>query len=452
MQAAECDYRIDEIIAHIPRAGSEAIVVTRSDGTIIGVNTKTEQLFGYSREELLGHKPEMLMPRRLATMRWSRFRQHYVENHADYAAHPRFRQLGSGLNLWGRRRDGTEFPIEVSLGLVEIGSGTLLSAGIRDITEGKRAEELAAHLAAIVETSDDAIVGVTLRGIIMSWNKGAERLSGYTAKEMLGRSIITLMARSQPVDLPEIIKQLQHGQHIESYETTCDHKDGHPIDVSVRISPVKNVAGRIASASVIARDISRIRQAEAELRLSEERFRVALKNAPVVVFTQDLQLRYTWINSPFWGSSCQDYISHTDNEIVGGEEGARLTSIKQEVLRTGVGSRTETVVSFADVTRHVDLAVEPARDAKGTVIGLICSVTDTTPWRNLIVKLQDALGEVQLLSGLLSICASCKRIKEDHENWEPLESYISAHSEVRLSHGLCPECFRRLYPDYRYRP
>jgi len=133
---------------------------------------------------------------------------------------------------------------------------------------------------------------------------------------------------------------------------------------------------------------------------------------------------------------------------VGGEEGARLTAIKQEVLRTGVGSRTEVSTVFEGVTHYFDLIVEPLRDAEGMLLGLICSATDITASKNLIVKLQEALEQVNVLSGLLSICASCKRIKDEHQTWQPLESYIQAHSEAKFSHGVCPDCLRKLYPDY----
>jgi hypothetical protein len=88
---------------------------------------------------------------------------------------------------------------------------------------------------------------------------------------------------------------------------------------------------------------------------------------------------------------------------------ARLTAIKQEVLRTGMGSRTEVSVAFEGVLHYFDLIVEPLRDAKETLLGLICSATDITSSKNLIVRLQEALDEVNLLKGLLSICASCKR-------------------------------------------
>jgi hypothetical protein len=161
-----------------------------------------------------------------------------------------------------------------------------------------------------------------------------------------------------------------------------------------------------------------------------------------------LELRYTWINSPVLAWERQDYVGKTDAEIVGGEEGARLTAIKQEVLHIGVGSRTEVSVGFEGVIHYFDLVVEPFRDAQGTLLGLIGSATDITSSKTLIAKLQEALDEVNLLKGLLSICASCKRIKDEREAWQPLEVYIQAHSEARFSHGLCPECLRKLYPEH----
>jgi PAS domain S-box-containing protein len=298
------------------------------------------------------------------------------------------------------------------------------------------------------EASDDAIIGKTLDGTIVSWNKGAEKIYGYKAEEIVGRSIAILLPPGKPDELPAIMKQLRCGEPIESYETTRVHKDGHLIDVSLTISPVKDKAGKVVGASAIARDITKRKQAEAALRLSEERFRVALKGAPVVVFTQDLQLRYTWINSPVLAWERQDYIGKTDSEIVGGQDGARLMAIKQEVLRTGVGARTEVSVAFEGVIHYFDLIVEPLRDAEGTLLGLICSATDITSSKNLIAKLQEALDQINVLSGLLSICASCKRIRDEHQTWQPLESYIQAHSEAKFSHGVCPDCLRKLYPDY----
>jgi PAS domain S-box-containing protein len=126
----------------------------------------------------------------------------------------------------------------------------------------------------------------------VSWNKGAEKIYGYKKEEILGHPISVLIPPGQPNEFPAITNKLQRGQSLESYETTRIHKDGHPIAVSVTSSPVKNKAGEIVGTSGVTRDITKQKQAEAALRLREERFRVALKGAPVVVFTQDLELRY----------------------------------------------------------------------------------------------------------------------------------------------------------------
>jgi hypothetical protein len=231
------------------------------------------------------------------------------------------------------------------------------------------------------------------------------------------------------------------------------------------ISPVKEKTGKVAGSPVVARRIVSHKQAEAALRLSEERLRAALKHAPVVVFTQDPQLRYTWITPPVLAWDYRNLLSSTDAEsfgvwdlrrlvgcttaeIFGEEQAARLTAIKQEVLRTGVGSRTESILTFEGVTRHFDLIVEPFRDARGTLLGVTGCAIDTTPWKYLIAKLKEALDQVQLLSGLLPICASCKRIKDEREVWQPLEVYIQAHSEAKFTHGVCPDCLRKLYPEY----
>jgi PAS domain S-box-containing protein len=347
--------------------------------------------------------------------------------------------------MLARRRDGTKFHVEISLSLLEAGAEILVLGAIRDI-ERKRTEEL--NVSAIVEACSDAIIGKTLDGTIVSWNKGAEKIYGYKAEEILERSIAVLMPHGQSGELSAIMKQVRRGKQIENFETIRVHKDGHLIDVSVTISPVRNKAGKVGGAAVIARDITRQKQAEAALRLSEERLRVALKNASVIVFTQDLKLRYTWINSPFLNWKSPAVAGHTDAEIVGGPEGKRLTAIKEKVLRTGVGSHTEADVTFEGETHCIDLVVEPLRDDGGTIIGLISSAIDTTPWKSLVARLQGALDQVQLLSGLLSICASCKRIRDEHAIWQPLEGYIQAHSEAKFTHGLCPDCMRKLYPDY----
>ena len=163
----------------------DAIVVTRRDGRMVVVNSQTERMFGYHREELLGKKVEVLMAQRV--------RRQHVKNRAAFLKHPGTRTMGSGLELYGLRKDLTEFPVDVSLSQVETAGGMLVSSHIRDITERKRTEELALHLASIVEASDDAIFASSLDGTVVSWNSGAERLYGYKAEEVVGRPVAVLV-------------------------------------------------------------------------------------------------------------------------------------------------------------------------------------------------------------------------------------------------------------------
>ena len=132
--------------------------------------------------------------------------------------------------------------------------------------QAERAAEASARLAAIVEYSDDAIISKTLDGIVTSWNKGAERIFGYAAEEMIGKSVSALIPTDRLNEEPEIFEHLKRGEHIEQYETVRRRKDGEDIDVSLTISPIRDIEGRIIGASKIAQDITERKRAEEEVR------------------------------------------------------------------------------------------------------------------------------------------------------------------------------------------
>jgi len=145
----------------------------------------------------------------------------------------------------------------------------------------KRSEEKLRNIASIVENSDDAIIGKTLDGIILSWNKSAERIYGYNEKEIKGKPISILHPPDQQDDVFGILKKIKRGQLIDFYETVRQRKDGSFIDVSLTLSPVKDGNGKIIGASTIARDITERKAAEEALRKSEQRFRDLVENSLV---------------------------------------------------------------------------------------------------------------------------------------------------------------------------
>jgi|GEM_PF-374383 len=140
-----------------------------------------------------------------------------------------------------------------------------LSVYFRDVTERKRNDELRAQIVAIVESSDDAIIGQTLNGTILSWNAAAERIYGYTAAEMLNCSMALLWPPDHSEELTQMLQQLAAGGRISAYETTCIRKDGQRITVSLTVSPIKDSSGALIGASAISRDITARKQAEAQL-------------------------------------------------------------------------------------------------------------------------------------------------------------------------------------------
>src|SRR5262249_46385364 len=136
----------------------------------------------------------------------------------------------------------------------------------RDVTEARRAVQARLHLAAIVESSDDAIIGKNLDGIIVSWNQGAERLFGYSTEEVVGQPEAILVPPDYANELPGLLERFKRGECIDHYETVRLRKDGSRLDVSLTISPIRNADGKIVGASKIARDITAAKRNERALR------------------------------------------------------------------------------------------------------------------------------------------------------------------------------------------
>jgi PAS domain S-box-containing protein len=168
-----------------------------------------------------------------------------------------------------------------------------------DITDRKKPAEVIRRLAAIVESSTDAVFSKDLDGTIRTWNRGAARLYGYKDSEAVGRSVEMLIPEDRGKEFDTIMTRLRRGDNIERLETERIHKDGQRLPVELTISPVRDGSGKIVSASVISRDISERKRAEAGLRESEKRFRLLADAAPVMVWMSGIDKGCTWFNKPW---------------------------------------------------------------------------------------------------------------------------------------------------------
>jgi PAS domain S-box-containing protein len=170
----------------------------------------------------------------------------------------RFRVLETGEERWSIVRAAPVFDKE---GRIRMAVNIM-----RDMTEQRRAQQEQARLAAVVESSEDAIISKTLEGVITSWNRGAQRIYGYSPEEVVGRHISILVPSDNPDEIPAILAKLRRGQKIEHYETVRVTKDGRRLDISLTISPIRDSAGNITGASTIARDITERKRTENALR------------------------------------------------------------------------------------------------------------------------------------------------------------------------------------------
>jgi PAS domain S-box-containing protein len=240
-------------------AAPDAIVVVDSEGTIVGINALTEEMFGYSRKELLNQRVELLVP--------ERFRAHHHHDRLAYSQAPRTRPMGLDRELWGRRKSGQEFLVQISLSPISSGGETFVTSIIRDVTTQRAAE---ARFRALLESAPDGIVVVDAAGTIIIVNSQTERLFGYTRRELIGQPVEMLVPdrvranhqadRNAYVTDPKL-RPMGAGRPLSGRT-----KAGEEFPVEISLSPLVTDQGRMVMS--IIRDITERRRAEEIIQAS----------------------------------------------------------------------------------------------------------------------------------------------------------------------------------------
>ena len=228
-------------------AAPDAIVVVDSQGRIRLVNRQVEKLFDYTRDELIGQQVEILVPDSVKAL--------HPQHRSGYMGDPRTRPMGAGRQLRARCKDGTEFPVDIGLSAIETAEGLLVSAALRDVTEVRKAEA-SGRLAAIVDSSVDAIIGENLDGTITSWNPAAERLYGWQSAEAIGQDISIIYPPSKLDERATILARLREGERIDGLETVRMRHDGTMVECLVSVSPVRAEDGTIVGLASTGRDFT----------------------------------------------------------------------------------------------------------------------------------------------------------------------------------------------------
>lgn len=322
----------EEHYRNVAETATDAIITADEEGVITFVNRAAERVFGYASEDIFGLKLTMLMPE------YSRH-VHEASLKTYIATGNRHLEYWEPITLSGLRKGGKQIPVEISVSRFTKNNRHVFTCIVRDITERKRAEESLLRLAAIVESSSEAIIGNNLDGTIVTWNPGAVRLFGYSAEEAIGRHLTIVVPADRADEVPRLLEKISRGDSEAHYETVRLHKDGTQIDVSITVSPIQDSAGRLIGASTIARDIAEQKRAEEKLRESEEHYRNVAETATDAIITTDEESAITSVNR-----AAERIFGHGSEELLG----RKLTELMPEYLRHVHQASLKTYITTGD--------------------------------------------------------------------------------------------------------
>src|SRR4051812_42691233 len=329
-------------LAAIVESSDDAIVGKDLNGVVTNWNKAAERIFGYTAEEMIGRSITTIIPPELQG------------DEPIILSKIRAGQRIEHFETVRVRKDGRRIHVSLTVSPIRAEDGTVIGAAkiARDITAEKESEHAAERLAAIVESSDDAIVGKDLTGIVTNWNNAAERIFGYKAEEIIGQPITTIIPIELQGDEPGILARIQAGERIEHFETVRITKDGRRLNVSLTVSPIKDSNGKIVGAAKIARDITQQKKLEDALRTTERLASVGRLaatvaheiNNPLEAVTNFIYLAN---QQPNLSEKLKRYLSSADQEL------RRVAHIAQQTLGFYKDNSQPAVISVGDVIGDV---------------------------------------------------------------------------------------------------
>jgi two-component system, cell cycle sensor histidine kinase and response regulator CckA len=360
----------------------DCIICANDQATITDFNPAAERTFRIPRSQAVGQDlVNTILP---LTLR-------------DRLRRELFTRIGGDVDIVGNRRetrcvraDGTEFPAEITVTQLTIQEKSSYAVYVRDITARRMAEEELVRLAAIVESSSDAIFSKDLSGRITSWNKGAEKVYGYSRTEIVGKHVSLLAPPERVNESDRIAAELRAGRSTDNLQTVRKAKGGKLIDVSLTVSPVLDSEGRIVGGSVIARDITAQKRAEEALRKANE---TSIYASPIPIVAADTDRRVT-----MWNPAAEALFGWSEAEVVGKanpsiprEEFLDAAHLHRELLSGQILTNRVVQRQKRDGSRvTVNVSAAPIRDANRKVKGILGFLIDITEQKQAQEALQRA--------------------------------------------------------------
>lgn len=422
----------------------DGVVVTDAAGHVTFLNPEAERLTGWSEAQARGRPLAQVF--RIVNERTRKEVESPVER---VLAEGVVVGLANHTVLLGR--GGTETPIDDSAAPVREPGGPVLGVVLvfRDVTAQRLAQAEKERLAAIVESSGDAILSKGLDGTIRTWNAAAERLFGYRANEMVGRPVNTLVPPDLRAQEDEILERLRRGQSSELLETTAVDKGGRRIPVSVRVSPLRDADGEVVGASKTVRDLSDLFAARDALAREKETLATTLASIGDAVLATDAEGRVTFLNpvaEDLTGWPAADACGRPLVEVFRVVHEDTREEVDNPALRairegTVVGLANHTVlVARSGEERPIDDSAAPIRDAKGTIVGAVLVFRDVAARRTAEAALKESEQRLRL---------SLQAGKMGAWEWTIATGKVTWSPELEAIHGLAPGTFPGTFEAYR---